>query len=119
MHAPGMRRRRVTAEPTSVGHLSEPAQRINVTILASQYEELTQRGLNVSALLRELIADYLSPSSVNIQVDPETRELFDTVMQRTGATDEELALELREALKRLLNRQVEALASLQRKLQKG
>lgn len=113
-----MRRRRITAEPMSVGHLGEPAQRINVTILASQYEELSRRGVNVSALLRELIANYLSPSSVHIRVDPETRELFETVMQRTGATDEELSRELREALKRLLARQVEALASLQRKLQK-
>ena len=102
----------------SVSQMNEPVQRINVTILSSQYEELTRRGVNVSALLRELIANYLSPSSVNVHVDPETRELFDTVMERTGATDEELALELREALKRLLDRQVKALSTLARNLSK-
>jgi len=104
-------KKRTTAPP-----LGEPVRRINVTILESQYEALSRRGLNVSGLIRDLLGDYLSAASITIEVDAETRQLYDQVIANTGCTDEDVAAELRHVLQRLLDRKLEQLAALRREL---
>ena len=73
-------------------------------------------GEVASALMRQLLADYFSESTITFRVDPKTRELFDTVVSMTSATDEDMARELKPVLKRLLDTRLENLAQLRRRL---
>ncbi len=77
-------------------------RRISVMIRESQYERLTELGLNVSGLIRDLIDDHLSDHRVTISVLPETQRLYEKVIANTGATDEVIEPYLRRALKELL-----------------
>jgi antitoxin component of RelBE/YafQ-DinJ toxin-antitoxin module len=96
--------------------LEEPTHRVNVTILESQHAQLAKLGINVSALIRELLSDYLSRNTIVIRVDDDTRELYDTVVANTGATHEEVARELRPILARILDSKLERLKQLRRQL---
>ena len=97
--------------------LSGPTKRININILESQYKELTDRGLNVSRLVRDLLDAHLSATTITIHTDGETRRLFDTVIAHTGHSDGEVAAELRQVLQRLLEDKLETLTDLKRELQ--
>ena len=111
------RTRKITAEPRSLPS-SEPSRRINITMLESQHDALVARGLNVSGLIRDLVDQYLSQSVITLQVDEETRKLYDHVVSRTGANDEEIASRLRDVLRSVLAARVAELTALQRELSK-
>lgn len=83
----------------------------------AQHAELVRRGTNISGLIRKLLADYLSDSTITLHVDPAARELYDAVVSQTDASNAELAAELRPILKRLLDRKLERLTALRRELE--
>jgi hypothetical protein len=104
-----------TAPPASM-ELGEAAKRINITILESQYNELAARNVNVSGVVRELLASYLSASTIVLNVDPETRRLYEVVVGQTGVAPEAVAAELKPALSRLLDQRLQELQALRDKL---
>ena len=73
-------------------------RRVNVVIHEDQYQALTERGLNLSGLIRDLLGDYLSQSAITIQVSEETRKIYDLIVANTGAEDVDIELYLRRAL---------------------
>ena len=91
-------------------------RRVNVMILEDQYERLSQDGLNLSGLIRDLLGDYLSQSTVTIQVSDETRRIYDLVISNTDTTDEQLEVHLRDALAQVLGRNIEALQQVHKRL---
>lgn len=105
-----MRDRRTLA-PRSL-RSGEPCRRINITMLESQHDELVRRGVNVSGLIRDLLDTYLSESTITLEVDAETRELFDQVM--AGQSD--VAACLRGVLAELLDRKLRDLSALRDRL---
>ena len=110
-----MRKRRTTASPRS-SQLGEPTRRINITMLESQHDELVRRGVSVSGVIRELVAQYLSGTAITVHVDPATRQLYDTVISQAGATDEDVAAQLKVVLQGLLDQRVAELEQLRRQL---
>lgn len=91
-------------------------RRVNITILDDQYRVLTERGLNVSGLIRDLLGDHLSDNTINLQVSEETRAIYDLVISNTGASDSELEIHLRQALVSLLGDKIEAMNALRNQL---
>ena len=91
-------------------------RRVNITILEDQYEVLTERGLNVSGLIRDLLGDHLSDNTINLQVSEETRAIYDLVIANTGATDADLEIHLRQALAALLDDKIHAMNDLRNQL---
>ena len=91
-------------------------RRINVMIGEEQYQTLAERGLNVSGLIRDLLGDYLADSVITLQVGEETREVYDTVISNTGATDVDLEIHLRRALVSLLDQKIADMQALQERL---
>ena len=67
-------------------------KRVNVMIVAKQYRILSEQGLNVSGLIRDLIGDHLSENVITLQVSEETRHIYNTVISNTGSNDQELSL---------------------------
>ena len=91
-------------------------RRVNITILEEQYRVLTERGLNVSGLIRDLLGDHLSDNTINLQVSEETRGIYDLVIANTGATDGDLEVHLRQALAALLDDKIHAMNDLRNQL---
>ncbi len=91
-------------------------RRVNITILEEQYRILTERGLNVSGLIRDLLGDHLSDNTINLQVSEETRGIYDQVIANTGSTDRDLESHLRQALAALLDDKIHAMNDLRQQL---
>ncbi len=91
-------------------------RRVNITILEDQHRILTERGLNVSGLIRDLLGDHLSDNTINLQVSEETRAIYDLVISNTGAMDSDLEAHLRQALAALLDEKIHAMHDLRNQL---
>jgi hypothetical protein len=96
--------------------LGEPIKRITITMLESQHAALVAAGRSVSGTIRELLADHLSRSTLRIHVDPETREIYEALCSGTGLRDEELVVELKPVLRKLLDKKVAQLEELRKRL---
>jgi len=81
-----------------------------------QYRELSDRNLNVSGLVRDLIDDYLSRDTVTVSVGEETRQLYDQIVANTGTTDQDVEVYFREALKNMLRDKIKAMQALEEKI---
>jgi len=93
-----------------------PFKRVNIMILEAQYEHLSELGLNLSGLIRDLLGDYLSASTITLQVSDETRQLYDRIVSNTGATDAEIEGPLRRALAEVLDSRIDEMRALHRQL---
>ena len=91
-------------------------RRINITIAEDHYRALTEQGLNISGLIRDLIGDHLSDNVITLQVTEETREIYDTVISNTGSSDVELEVHFRRALAQLLEHKITDMTQLHRRL---
>ena len=91
-------------------------RRISLMVRADQHAALSDQGLNVSGLVRDLIDDYLSEHTITISVGEETRGLYDQIVANTGSTDADVEVYLREALKHLLRDKVRAMRKLEDEL---
>ena len=91
-------------------------KRVNVMIGEEQYRILSEQGLNVSGLIRDLIGDHLSENVITLQVSEETRHIYDTVISNTGSDDQELESHLRVALASLLEEKISDMRALHQRL---
>ena len=101
---------------SEVNMSSRTYRRVNITILEDQYRVLSERGLNVSGLIRDLLGDHLSEHSITLQVGENTRAVYDAVVSNTGASDEELEVYFRQSLAELLERKIEEMKTLRERL---
>lgn len=91
-------------------------KRVNIMIGDKQYRALTERGLNVSGLIRDLLGDYLSDNVIAVQVSEETKRIYDLVVANTGSTDQEIEVHLRAALAKVLEQRIEEMQTLHKNL---
>ena len=91
-------------------------KRISLMIREDQYESVTQSGLNLSGLFRDLLDDHLSEYKIILSVSEETKQLYNLVISNTGSTDEDLEQYLKEGLKNLLEDKIKSMQSLKEKL---
>lgn len=91
-------------------------KRINITIGDEQYAALSERGVNISGLIRDLVGDYLTGNKITLQVGEETRRLYELVIANTGATDTDLEGPLRQALAHLLEQRIAEMQALYQKI---
>ena len=93
-------------------------KRINLMIEEDQYNKIQERGLNLSAFIRDLVNDYFSDHVINISVQKETYQLYNEVISNTGATDKDLDPLMVEVLTKLLDVRLEKIRQLKSKLAK-
>jgi hypothetical protein len=92
------------------------SRRINIVIGEDQYAALSARGLNISGLIRDLVADYLSASTIALRVSDETRRLYDLLVANGGATDEDIEAHLKVALAKVLETRIGEMQALHKRL---
>lgn len=88
-------------------------KRISLLIREDQYKTLSERGLNLSGLVRDMIDDYLSDHTVTIGVSEETRQLYDRIVSNTGSTDADIEGYFREALGGMLKDKIKEMQTLE------
>ena len=81
-----------------------------------QYKKITERGLNLSAFIRDLVNDYFSDHVINVSVKKETYQLYNQVISNTGATDKDIDPLLVEVLGKLLDVRLQKIQQLKSKL---
>ena len=91
-------------------------KRVNVMITEEQYREVTDRGLNLSGLIRDLLGDHFSNDVISLQVTGETRRVYDLLVSNTGATDRDIETHIRRALANLLADKIEEMNQLRTRL---
>lgn len=88
-------------------------KRISLLLREEQYQALSERGLNVSGLIRDLLDDHLSEHKITLSVSEETRSLYDKIVANTGSTDQDVERYLRDALSAMLKDKILEMQDLQ------
>jgi len=89
-------------------------KRISLLIGEDQYQAISERGLNLSWLLRDLIDDYLSAKKIVLEVSDETLALYQKIVSATGALDSEFEPYFKEALHTFLKAKIESMQKLEK-----
>ena len=89
-------------------------KRVSLMLREEQYREVTESGLNLSGLVRDLLDDHFSEHKITLSVTEETRKLYDLIVSNTGSTDEDVEKYLKDTLKLLLDDRIKAMQSLQK-----
>ena len=77
--------------------MPQPLKRISLMIREDQYEQVNQKDLNLSGLLRDLIDDYLSEHKITLAVSADTKDIYDMIVSNTASSDAELEKYLRKS----------------------
>ncbi len=89
-------------------------KRISLFIGEDQYQKITDRGLNLSWLLRDLIDDYLSERKIVLDVSESTLELYHKLVGETGSLDRDFEPFLKDALQAFLRNKIENMQKLEK-----
>lgn len=95
---------------------SSGLKRISLMIREDQYENLCQKGLNLSGLVRDLLDDHLSDYKITLSVSEQTREVYDKIVSNTGSTDEDIEKYLHSSLRQLLKDKIKSMQELQERV---
>ncbi len=93
--------------------MGKDLKRVSLMLRQEQYDQIIQRGINFSGLVRDLVDDHLSEHKVTIAVSEETKTLYDKIVSNTGTTDEEFEVYLRTALRAVLKHKIQEMKELE------
>lgn len=96
--------------------MPQQLKRISLMIREDQYEQVNQKDLNLSGLVRDLIDDFLSEHKITLAVSVETKDLYDMIVSNTASSDSELEKYLRQSLKALLKEKIEYMTNIHKSL---
>lgn len=89
-------------------------KRISLFIGEDQYQEISDRQLNLSWLIRDLMDDYLSEKKIVLSVGDETLSLYQKIVSATGTPDEEFEPFFKQALREFLKSKIESMQKLEK-----
>lgn len=89
-------------------------KRVSLLIGEDQYDQLSERGLNVSWLIRDLIDQYFSEKKITLDVSEETLKLYQKVVGLTGGKDEEFENYFKKALHEFLKSKIDEMRELEK-----
>ncbi len=96
----------------------ERYKRVNLLIRPDQHELVMDSGLSLSGLVRDLLDDRFSDTTVTLCVGSETRALYDHIVSNFGASDTDLEHFFVEALDKFLESKRGDIDDLRKKLKK-
>lgn len=97
--------------------MEDKYKRVNILIRPDQHKAVSDGGLSLSGLVRDLLDDRFSETKILLSVSKETKELYDHVISNFGAGDLELENYLVDALDKLLVDKTKEIDSLRNELQ--
>ena len=96
--------------------MEDKYKRINILIRPEQHQRVSEAGLPLSGLVRDLLDDRFSNTKILLSVSEESKQLYDHVISNFGADDLELEKYLVEALDKMLADKTKEIESLRTKL---
>jgi esterase/lipase len=96
----------------------EKLKRVNVMLREDQYQKVTDAGLNMSGLLRDLLDDHFSESKITLAVSPKTKQVYDNLISNFGGRDKELEPHFVQAMDKVLQAKMDEIDALRRRLKK-
>lgn len=84
-------------------------KRISLLIKDEHYAALSEKDINISGLIRDLLDDYLSDFKITLSVTEPTRNMYDKIVSNTGSTDSDIEEYFRSSLKDLLRDRIESM----------
>lgn len=96
----------------------EKLKRINVMLREDQYQKVTDAGLNMSGLLRDLLDDHFSESKITLAVGPKTKQAYDNLISNFGGRDKELEPHFVQAMDKVLQAKMDEIDALRKRLKK-
>jgi len=66
-------------------------KRVNILIRPDHYDQIVQRNLSLSGLLRDLLDDHFSDTTIVLSVSKESKQMYDHIISNFGASDHDLA----------------------------
>jgi len=97
--------------------MEDKYKRVNILIRPEQHKTVSDNGLSLSGLVRDLLDDRFSETKILLSVSKETKEMYDHVISNFGAGDLELENYLVEALDKLLIDKTKEIDNLRSELQ--
>ena len=91
-------------------------KRVNVLIREDQHQKVTDLGLSLSGLLRDLLDDRFSDTTVTLSVSKRTRKLYDNIISNFGVGDADLERFFVHALDRFLSERSREIEVLKKRL---
>lgn len=89
-------------------------KRISLFIGEDQYQAISDKGLNLSWLLRDLIDDYLAEKKIVLEASDETLELYQQITSSTSGLDKDFEPFFKEALHAFLKSKIESMQKLEK-----
>ena len=94
--------------------MDKSLKRISLLLREEQYQKLSDKGLNLSGLVRDLLDDYLSDHKITLSVSEDTRNLYDKIISNSGSSDMDLEKYFRKSLEGLLDAKIEEMKQLKK-----
>ncbi len=91
-------------------------KRVNLLIRSDQHDRVLEEGLSLSGLVRDLLDDHFSDSTIVLSVSAETRRLYNYVVSNFGAGDLELEAYILRALDEFLEHRQSEIQNLRAEL---
>lgn len=91
-------------------------KRISLLIGEDQYKKISDRSLNLSWLVRDLVDDYLSERKIILDVSEDTLTLYQKIVTGTGALDRDFEPYFKEALREFLKARIEGMLDLEKEI---
>lgn len=95
----------------------EKFKRVNVLIRDDQHQHVQSLGLSLSGLIRDLLDDRFSDTTIVLSVSKRTRKLYDHIISNFGVGDTELERFFVQALDRFLTERQKEIDVLKKRLQ--
>jgi hypothetical protein len=89
-------------------------KKISLSIGEDQYQEISQRGLNLSWLIRDLLDQFLHEKKIILDVNEETLQLFQKIVKHTNGIDSDFEIFFRDALHAFLKSKIEKMQKLEK-----
>lgn len=87
-------------------------ERVSLVVGKTQHDEILKRDLNFSGLVRDLLDDYFSETSVTLALSEETMQLYRKVISNSGASDQDIEPYFRRALGEMLRDRIDKMKKL-------
>lgn len=96
----------------------EKFRRVNILITEAQHDKVSQLDLSLSGLVRDLLDDRFSNSTITLALTPKTKEHYDYIVSNFGVSDSELEPYFSEALDQFLESKIKEIEGIRQKIRK-
>ena len=96
------------------GSSADKFKRINVLVREDQYDKVSQSGLNMSGLIRDLLDDHFSNDKIVFAVSGKAKNIYQNIISNLGAEDKELEVYFLHALDQYLEDKTKQIESLRK-----